>query len=210
MPGRARVSLIPQFKGEENKGRINIELVDVQNPSYDFSPADQERIEAAREEGILIPEVVMAVSRWAGIAFATGCTLVHKESYKGQNWWGSDPTWMRGLDLKSITIQGGKTLREVTEIGYKIYRAHVDLDGTEFQAQGCGPGQLTSYGFQSRADWFGGCWKPEKNLMASFGWWREQRDTGKSTQEVASMYNGSETYGEEFMELLGFWQGVIR
>ena len=209
MPGRARVSQTPQFKGESNKGRINIALADVDQPSYQFSTKDQERIQRAREEGILIPEVLMAVTRWAKVTYPVACTLVHKESYKGQNWFGSDPTWMRGIDLKSVTLTNGSTLREVTELGYKIYRLHVDLDGDKYQAQGVGPTQLTSFGFQTRADWFGGCWKPEKNLMAALGWWREQMDKGLPQLEIATRYNGSSEYGNEFMELLAFWQEVI-
>lgn len=205
MPGRAEVSHEPKFRGRDD-GKPT-QRSEVPQPSYNFTDKDEKQIALAKAEGIKIPEILMAVCRWAKVGYPVGCTLLHKESYKGENWVGNDPTWMRRQ-----TLQGAQdmTLYEVTKELYMIYRLHVNLPDTKFQAQGMGPTQLTSEGFQLRADFFGGCWLPEKNCMAALGWWREQMDAGLPHVDIAAKYNGSEEYGLHFMELLADWQVAVK
>lgn len=95
----------------------------------------------------------------ANITYALGLALVDQESgfdnvYGHDHLPGKPPIWH------------GKTGRvPVTQTNYAEYKRFRIRNRL---AQGVGPVQLTSPGFQDRADHAGGCWKPSANIEVGF------------------------------------------
>src|SRR5687767_15700043 len=111
-------------------------------------------IERLRAEGVLRPQAVVEEAKRAGLRLPLACALLEKESGKGRNVFGHDPT---------IFVGAG----EVTRAKYREYKKRRVASGNR-QMQGVGPCQLTWWEFQDAADREGGCWRPEVNMRVAF------------------------------------------
>lgn len=165
----------------------------------DFTEEQKAKVGRAREAGIVNPVWAMQVALWAKLPYFVLCAYLEQESDGGKNLWGSDDTWMRGVELRPLGLD------VVTEDTYKVYRLH----RPEFGNQGVGPLQLTHPSFQDRGDELGGCWLPLPNMLAGAGWLGEQHDRGLDWHAIARLYNGSESYAVHNDELRAKWKGII-
>jgi hypothetical protein len=111
-------------------------------------------IERLRAEGFLRPQAVVEEAKRAGLRLPLACALLEKESGKGRNVFGHDPT---------IFVGAG----EVTRAKYREYKKRRVASGNK-QMQGVGPCQLTWWEFQDAADREGGCWRAEVNMRVGF------------------------------------------
>jgi hypothetical protein len=93
---------------------------------------------------------VVLEARRVDLPISLACALIEHES-GWANVFGHDPT---------IFVGAGT----VTKTKYLTYRA---ARGTT-KCQGVGPCQLTYWGFQDKADRYGGCWKPRYNIRVAF------------------------------------------
>ena len=85
-------------------------------------------IERLRAEDVLRPQAVVEEAKRAGLRLALACALLEKESGKGRNVFGHDPT---------IFVGAG----EVTRAKYREYKRRRVASGNR-QMQGVGPCQL--------------------------------------------------------------------
>ena len=107
-------------------------------------------IKKLRRKGIKMPRRAVEESVRKKCRLACACVLLVKETGGGRNVYGHDPVRCND-NLKGIPV---------TEANYRSYKANRRRCG----AQGVGPLQLTSPGFQDEADRKGGCWKPRVNI----------------------------------------------
>jgi hypothetical protein len=109
---------------------------------------------------------------------------------------GRPPIWHGKEGKVLVTEDNYKT-------GYLPFRRRTNL------AQGVGPGQLTSPGFQDLADRRGGCWKPEVNIDVSLEI-LAGHITALGTFNGIGAYNGgrgdpNETYARSVLALRDRW-----
>jgi hypothetical protein len=173
------------------------------------------KIEAARANGILYPELAWSVSREVGVPFWVVCAFLEQESGGGRNIYGHDvdalgnprPFWGHG---------------QVTKENYEAYKKERDLGVTREDRfpklgrrnQGVGPMQLTYWSLQDRADANGGCWDWYANVLTGVQIVKEYYDASKSTgitkwRDAAVKYSAKETYGDEMVVMFKKWQGII-
>ena len=154
--------------------------------------SDHEKIQIARENGIMHPALVFEIAERVGIPFWAACAFLVQETGGGRNVWGHDDTWMIGYPVMSAEV-------------YAVYKTHRDRFGN----QGVGPMQLTSAGFQDEADRAGGCWEPEANMLVAFKFLASLRQSGLSWHDVAKRYNGSDSYAEQMDERFTTWRELL-
>lgn len=157
-------------------------------------------IARAKRHGIANPIIAWRASKKAGIPYWVACAFLVQETSGGHNVWGSDSTWMRGVDLDDVG------LRTVTEDTYKVYLVHRD----RFGKQGVGPMQLTAASLQDEADAAGGCWKPYPNMLTAFDWLGELRATEGNWHDAARRYNGSEAYAVQMDARFDEWRQILK
>lgn len=169
-------------------------------PFDEMTDHQQAKVGRARDAGIINPIWAMQAAIWSGVPYYVLCAYLEQESAKGENLWGSDKTWMRGVELREVGIF------LVTADLYFAYRLHRDRDG--FGNQGVGPMQLTHPTFQDRGDQLGGTHLPLPNILAaveSLAIWK----TSMTWHQVAARYNGSESYADHNDELRAKWKPII-
>jgi Putative peptidoglycan binding domain len=155
-------------------------------------------IERLRAEGVLRPQAVVEEAKRAGLRLPLACALLEKESGKGRNVFGHDPT---------IFVGAG----EVTRAKYREYKRRRVASGNR-QMQGVGPCQLTWWEFQDAADREGGCWRPEINMRVGF---RHLAALIKQHGEAdgARRYNGSgeaaEAYSRDLLAKARVWEAKL-
>lgn len=110
------------------------------------------------------PAMVIEEAKRAGLPLELACALLMQETGGGRNEWGHDPTiFVGGYDSLHRKAYG----ETVTQEAYRAYLAQRGPTGRGGM-QGVGPCQLTYYGFQDRADAYGGCWQPRFNIRVGF------------------------------------------
>jgi hypothetical protein len=155
-------------------------------------------IERLRAEGVLRPQAVVEEAKRAGLRLPLACALLEKESGKGRNVFGHDPT---------IFVGAG----EVTRAKYREYKRRRVASGNR-QMQGVGPCQLTWWEFQDTADREGGCWRPEINMRVGF---RHLVALINQHGEAdgARRYNGSgaaaEAYSRDLLAKARVWEAKL-
>jgi hypothetical protein len=164
-----------------------------------LADSDAAKIEIARTNGIVGPEVVMAVARRLAMPFYVLCAYLEQETGGGHNIWGNDDTWMRGRLLRPLGLE------EVTKSSYLIYKLH----RSRFGNQGVGPLQLTHPSIQDAADANGGCWDPATNIATGAGLIMSFLDSEGSWHGAALRYNGGEAYAVHNDELRAKWRDLI-
>lgn len=120
---------------------------------------------------------IVLEARRAEVPISLAFALFEQES-NFRNVFGHDPTIFRGAGV----VTKDKYLR------YKRQRGPTGKGGM----QGVGPGQLTYYTFQDRADALGGCWQPKHNIRVAL------TDLGKmirqhGTRKGLGVYNAGES-----------------
>lgn len=151
-----------------------------------------------KAHGVVNPLWTIAAARKAGLPLAYALALIEKESGKGFNLFGHDPTIFAGAGA-------------VTKAKYLAYRLARRRSGNR-QMQGVGPTQLTWWATQDAADRAGGCEKPLVNMTVGFtALARLIRLHGP--EKGAAAYNGSgpaaAAYGRDFVQKARRWQAVI-
>jgi hypothetical protein len=155
-------------------------------------------IERLRAEDVLRPQAVVDEARRAGLRLALACALLEKESGRGRNVFGHDPT---------IFVGAG----EVTRAKYAEYKRRRMGSGNRLM-QGVGPCQLTWWEFQDTADREGGCWRPEVNMRVGF---RHLAALISQHGEAdgARRYNGSgpaaEAYSRDLLAKTRIWDAKL-
>lgn len=171
-------------------------------PAEDDTDA-QVRIQVMRDNGIVNPLWTWQVCTLFNVPLFFECAFLEHESYKGMNLWHNDDTWMRGQQLQD-ELDG---LEVPTEASYHIYLLH----RARFGAQGIGPNALTHPTYQTRGDFFGGCWKPRSNMAGAVSYFAEMLAAGKTMDMIAAGYNpGSPTYLETHKTFRQAWRTRFR
>jgi hypothetical protein len=155
--------------------------------------------EALAKHGTQRAAEVVELAAAAGLELAAAATLLEKESSGGDNVWGHDD-----VDDGGNYVKGDP----VTKEAYKKYKH----DRKRLGAQGVGPTQLTSPGFQDMADERGGCFDWRVNCLVGFeilaGHIR-----AKGIHDGFRAYNGSgpraERYADDAMSKLGVWRSRL-
>jgi hypothetical protein len=109
-----------------------------------------------KRHGVVIPLVCIGEARRVGLELAVAAAMLMQETGGGRNLFGHDPTVAAGWGT-------------VTRPKYAAYKRLRDARGHGTRCQGVGPTQLTSVGYQDRADAAGGCWRPGPNCRVGFG-----------------------------------------
>lgn len=155
-------------------------------------------IERLRAESVLRPQAVVEEARRAGLRLALACALLEKESGRGRNVFGHDPT---------IFVGAG----EVTRAKYLEYKRRRVASGNR-QMQGVGPCQLTWWEFQDTADREGGCWRPEINMRVGFRH-LVALISQHGEADGARRYNGSgpaaEAYSRDLLAKARIWEAKL-
>jgi hypothetical protein len=155
-------------------------------------------IERLKAEDVLRPQAVVEEARRAGLRLPLACALLEKESGRGRNVFGHDPT---------IFVGAG----EVTRSKYAEYKRRRVASGNRLM-QGVGPCQLTWWEFQDSADREGGCWRPDINMRVGFRHLVAlMKQHGES--EGARRYNGSgpaaEAYSRDLLAKARVWEAKL-
>jgi peptidoglycan hydrolase-like protein with peptidoglycan-binding domain len=155
-------------------------------------------IERLRAEGFLRPQAVVEEAKRAGLRLPLACALLEKESGKGRNVFGHDPT---------IFVGAG----EVSRAKYREYKKRRVASGNKLM-QGVGPCQLTWWEFQDAADREGGCWRAEVNMRVGFRHLVALvNQHGES--DGARRYNGSgaaaEAYSRDLLAKAKVWDAKL-
>jgi hypothetical protein len=155
-------------------------------------------IERLRAESVLRPQAVVEEARRAGLRLALACALLEKESGRGRNVFGHDPT---------IFVGAG----EVTRAKYAEYKRRRVASGNRLM-QGVGPCQLTWWEFQDAADREGGCWRPEVNMRVGFRH-LVALISQHGEADGARRYNGSgpaaEAYSRDLLAKTRIWEAKL-
>ena len=138
------------------------------------------------DHDIVRPAEVIELAAQAGLELAAAVTLLQLESGGGRNVWGHD-----GVDTGGIYVKGA----EVTKPVYLKYKARRH----ELGLQGVGPTQLTSAGFQDKADDAGGCWDWRANCATGFGILAAHID-GHGLHDGFRRYNGAGDAAERYAD----------
>ena len=132
------------------------------------SKRDQKLANIAKRHGANYSLRIVMEARRAGIPISLGFALIEQES-DFRNVYGHDDTLSvpkslpRGQSPRHYPVQGGI----VTARNWKVYLSRRGSTGRGGM-QGAGPGQLTYYTFQDRADALGGCWIAANNIRVAF------------------------------------------
>ncbi|TDP91942.1 hypothetical protein EV186_108153 [Labedaea rhizosphaerae] len=145
------------------------------------------------------PGEVVELAALAGLELAAAVTLLELESGGGHNVWGHD-----GVDTGGIYVKGAEVTKDVY-LKYKARRHELGL-------QGVGPTQLTSAGFQDKADDAGGCWDWRVNCSVGFGI-LAAHVSGHGLHDGFRRYNGSgdaaERYADKADAGVKRWRGLL-
>lgn len=145
-------------------------------------------VESLTNWGIRNAADVVELAAESGLALNVAVALLEQESGGGHNVWGSD-----GVATGGAYVKGA----EVTRDAYLNYRRLCDAGA--IGAQGVGPVQLTSRGYQLQADALGGCWDPRANMAVGFrtlaGLMRAQ-----GTANGIRSYNGSGAMADRYRD----------
>lgn len=160
-------------------------------------------VEIAQANGIVIPQTAWDESQAAGVPYEVTLAMLDQESGGGSNVYGHDGGagyWFSGAGT-------------VTQANYAVYKAGRAAHG----AQGVGPMQLTSPGYQDAADSLGGCWVPRHNVTEGLriiaGYYKA---TG-SWHESARRYNAGgashppagSAYADQVTARITRWQALL-
>lgn len=151
-----------------------------------------------RKAGFVYNTSTILEAKRAGLPLSAAAALLDKESGKGQNIFGHDPTIYAGA---------GK----VTKSKYLAYKAARKRSGNRLM-QGVGPCQLTWYATQDAADRIGGCWVPRYNKRVGF---KTLADLIKQygVEKGAAHYNGTgpaaTAYGRDFKAKQKHWHDYL-
>jgi hypothetical protein len=160
--------------------------------------ASPKLIERLRAADVLRPHAVVEEARRAGLPLPLACALLEKESGRGRNVFGHDPT---------IFVGAG----EVTRAKYAEYKRRRVGSGNRLM-QGVGPCQLTWWEFQDTADREGGCWRPEVNMRVGFRH-LAALIAQHGLAEGARRYNGSgpaaEAYSRDLLAKAKVWEAKL-
>lgn len=177
-------------------------------PAAEFTDEQNARVQRAKDAGIWHPVYAMQAALWADVPYYVLCAYLEQEATDpitgkhGANLWGSDPTWMRGVELRQIGIQ------YVSREAYLIYRLH----RADFGAQGVGGLQLTHPSIQARADMLGGCWHPLGNYLGGAELIADLKAQEGNWHDTAGRYNGSGpdgAYADHNDQLRAKWKPII-
>ena len=150
-----------------------------------------------KDHGIVRPAEVVKLAANADLELAAAAALLIMESGGGRNVWGHDK-----VNTGGIYTPGA----EVTKAVYLKYKAQRHASNL----QGVGPMQLTSAGFQDRADDAGGCWVWEVNCAVGFDIVVSHIKSAGDVRDGFRRYNGSgkraESYADTVMGLVKIWR----
>jgi hypothetical protein len=151
-----------------------------------------------RKAGFVYPLITVQEADRTGLSLSAACALLEKESGKGHNVFGHDPTIYAGA---------GK----VTKGKYITYRTLRRNSGNKLM-QGVGPCQLTWWATQDEADRLGGCWKPRFNMRVGFSN-MERLIHLYGNHDGPRRYNGSgpaaEAYAKDFEAKRRYWHRYL-
>jgi hypothetical protein len=155
-------------------------------------------VRVLRAHGVVNPVWTIQAAKKAKLPLAYACALLEKETGKGHNVFGHDPTIFAGAGI-------------VTKAKFLAYRAKRRASGNKLM-QGAGPCQLTWWATQDAADRLGGCWLPLANMTVGFTALAALiRRYG--VQAGAARYNGSgpkaAAYGKDFAAKAKKWQTIL-
>lgn len=163
-----------------------------------MSATDNRLVNVMRVHGIVYPAVTMREARTTGLPLHFACAMLEKETGGGKNVFGHDP-------VKAPQVIGG----EVNALRYARYRY---LRRRGYGNQGVGCCQLTSSGFQDRADALGGCHRPGPNMRVGFATLRALI-AAYGPERGAARYNGSgpaaDAYGADFIRKAARWRTIL-
>lgn len=160
---------------------------------------EQQRLVALlRAHGVVNPLYTLQAAGKAKLPLAYALACIEKETGKGHNVFGHDPT---------IYVGAGT----VTRAKYTAYKRARVASGNRMM-QGVGPCQLTWWSTQDAADRIGGCWHPLYNMTVGFTALAALiRKYGP--EKGAAAYNGSgpaaAAYGRDFMVKARRWQSIL-
>lgn len=138
---------------------------------------------------------VIAVAAEKNLEVAAACTLLELESFGGLNVWGND-----GVSTGGVYVKGSLVTRD-SYLAYKLRRATLG-------AQGVGPCQLTSFGYQDAADNLNGCFDWMSNARIGFG--ILAGFLGKYSDHGGFLaYNGGSAYADKAMPILTTWRARV-
>jgi hypothetical protein len=176
--------------------------------NIDVVPVAVDLVAVATKNGLQNADILFNEAAKVGVPFYVACSFANQES-NGANIYGHDkevdgharPFWGHGV---------------VTEANYKEYLIERNMfkDTIGYRAQGVGPGQLTWYGIQDRADAAGGCWKVDVNIRTMLEILKEYHDSETGTdlekwQGAALKYNGKAVYVTQVTEKLARWKKLV-
>jgi hypothetical protein len=163
-----------------------------------MSAADRRLVNVMRAHGIVYPAITLREARKSGLPLHYACAMLQKETGGGKNEFGHDP-------VRPPQIIGGS----VTPWRYAFYRFWRRRGHGN---QGVGPCQLTSSGFQDRADALGGCHRPGPNMRVGFSTLRALI-AAFGPERGAARYNGSgpaaDAYGADFLRKAHAWRIIL-
>jgi hypothetical protein len=146
-------------------------------------------MKAAQQNGIVDPAAALAAALYSATDFSVVCTSLLMESYGGRNMWGGDPG---GYALPSDLFEHDVTPHDFLD----IYWPRASAGDTP---NGCGGGQLTSYGLQLAAQKVGGCYLDGPNYKVAAIFMRQLlQETGDNVQLAYQHYNGSGPAAENY------------
>jgi hypothetical protein len=177
---RAELRTIQAIDRFDPDGALAYRL-DVAMPSASEAAYHQRLILAAAKNGIVDPANALAAAEYSATNFSVVCTSLLMESYGGKNMWGGDPG---GYALPSYLFEQPVTPHDFLE----VYWPRASAGDTP---NGCGGGQLTSYGLQLAAQKIGGCYLDGPNYKVAAILMRQLLQEYGSVQRAFEAYNGS-------------------
>lgn len=158
-----------------------------------MEPVTEERIQIAREFGLVHVREAAEACREAGLPFWAACALLEKES-GGRNVYGHD--------------QGGALSGfpgEVNRGNFEVFEWLVFERG--WTSNGVGPTQITFKGYFTQMKTRGlKAWLPRDNMIFGFGLLAHHYDVEGSWQEAGASYNGASAYGTDLVKKLNEWR----
>ncbi|HWM11066.1 MAG TPA: hypothetical protein VNO82_17045 [Solirubrobacteraceae bacterium] len=165
---------------------------------------DDARLTAAidRHGGRYAKEII-AASRLTGAPVALLCAIAYHET-NFRNIYGRD-AGRRPNPVRSPAPPNALVVNR------ENYRRYLKARNSGFDANGVGVMQLTSHGYQDRADKLGGCWKPDINIRVGAEVILEKiRIQGGSLRQGIRAYNGegdaAEKYADNVLHTLRLWE----